>query len=80
LHVEDPHVEARLRDTYLAAWAAYEPAERLLEAWRLAKPLCALHQAISYQYIIAALEEISKPELASDLPYWLRKLVQWLEY
>jgi Phosphotransferase enzyme family len=76
---EDPNVEARLRDTYLAAWVAYDPAECLLEAWRLAKPLCALHQTVSYQYIIAALEGTSKPELASDLTYWLRKLLRWLD-
>src|SRR5919107_500256 len=69
---KDPNVQARLRNSYLGVWAAYEPIERLLEAWRLANPLCALHQAVSYQHIIATLEDTSKPELASGLPYWLR--------
>jgi len=76
---EDPSVQARLRDSYLGVWAAYEPIERLLEAWRLAKPLCALHQAVSYQHIVATLEDTSKPEMASGLSYWLRKLSQSLE-
>jgi hypothetical protein len=77
--VEDPHVQVRLRDSYLGVWADYEPIERLLEAWALAKPLCALHQAVSYQHIVASLEDTNKPELAWGLPYWLRKLLQSLE-
>lgn len=32
------------------------PMSRLLEAWTLAKPLCALHHAVSYQHIVACLE------------------------
>jgi len=76
---QDAGVQVRLRDSYLGVWAAYEPVERLLEAWTLAKPLCALHQAVSYQHIVATLEDTSKPELASGLPYWLRKLLQSLE-
>jgi hypothetical protein len=74
--VEDSHREERLRDSYLSLWVAYEPVERLRVAWELAKPLSALHQAISYQYILAALEELSQPELSSGLPYWLRTLLQ----
>ena len=46
---------------------------------KVAKPLCALHQAVSYQHIVATLEDTSKPELASGLPYWLRTLLQSLE-
>ncbi len=30
-----------LQEEYLAQWTAYEPMSRLLEAWILAKPLCA---------------------------------------
>ena len=76
---KDPNVQARLHDSYLGVWAAYEPIERLFEAWKLAKPLCALHQAVSYQHIGATLEVTLKPELASGLPYWLRTLLQSLE-
>ena len=77
--VDDPGMQQRLRDSYLRVWAAYEPLERLLDAWRLAKPLCALHQAVSYQHIVATLEDTSKPEMASGVPYWLRKLLHALE-
>jgi hypothetical protein len=72
-------VQPRLRNSYLGVWAAYEPIERLLEAWKLAKPLWALHQAVSYQHIVATLEDTSKPELAPGLSYWLRTLLQSLE-
>ena len=79
LQTGDPGVQARLRDSYLGVWAAYEPLERLRAAWTLAKPLCALHQAVSYQHIIATLEDTAKPSVASGLPYWLLQLLQALE-
>lgn len=78
-NIEDPLVQAQLRDSYLRVWEAYEPVERLLEAWALAKPLCALHQAVSYQYITAYTEEASQPSVADDLPFWLRLLLQSLD-
>ncbi len=76
---EDPAVEARLRDAYLRVWTDFEPMDRLLEAWALAKPLLALHQAVSYQHIIATLEDVRKPENLSGLPYWLRKMLAMVE-
>ncbi len=42
----------QIRNTYLAQWLDYESKDRLLEAWTIAKPLCALHHAITYQFII----------------------------
>jgi hypothetical protein len=74
---DDPSREARLRDAYLRLWLDYEPMERLLEAWALAKPLAALHQAVSYQHIVNSLEPIRRSENFSGLPYWLRKVLQW---
>lgn len=76
---DDPTVETRLRDSYLRIWADYASLDKLYEAWTLAKPLAALHQAVSYRHIIATMEEVRKPENRSGLPYWLRKLLHWLE-
>lgn len=76
---DDPTVEARLRDSYLRIWTDYAPMDRLHKAWMLTKPLAALHQAVSYQHIVATMEEVRKPENRSGLPYWLRKLLHWLE-
>ena len=68
-----------LRDAYLASWTGYESRARLLGAAALAEPLCALHQVVSYQHIIANLEPVSKPELGGALPYYLRKLLHSAE-
>ncbi|HYN88086.1 MAG TPA: hypothetical protein VER55_06130 [Ardenticatenaceae bacterium] len=56
-------------------WAGYESPERLLEAWTLAKPLCALHHAVSYRHIVATLEEHTKLEPFSAGYYWLRRIL-----
>jgi aminoglycoside phosphotransferase (APT) family kinase protein len=64
----------RLRDAYLSEWAAFEPAERLQRAWRLAEPLGALNQAIGYQSIVADLEPIER-HTARSTAYWLRKVL-----
>ncbi|CAN5558171.1 hypothetical protein BH10CHL1_BH10CHL1_33630 [soil metagenome] len=75
LHEEDIAVQTRLRDSYLGQWTAYEPMERLLEMWGLAAPLCALHQAVSYQHIIANTEPAAKHEMAWAMPTWFGKIL-----
>jgi aminoglycoside phosphotransferase (APT) family kinase protein len=76
--VEDgfPGGQARVLDTYFNLWTAYEPMDRLRMMWRLAEPLAALHQAVSYQHILAILEPTSKRELAMGVPRWLRRVMQ----
>ena len=64
-----------LRDEYLSQWTIYEPKSRLLEAWTIAKPLCALHHAITYQHIVACVEPREKQEL-NGLPIFLRELLK----
>lgn len=63
-------------DVYLNQWIAYEPMERLRAMWRLAEPLGALHQAVSYQHILATLEPTSKQEMAGGVSYWLRWMLR----
>lgn len=65
----------KLRDEYLSQWTLYEPLERLREAWAFAKPLCALHHAITYQHIVACLEPRSQQE-CNALPKFLRSLLK----
>jgi hypothetical protein len=79
VHEKDAAVQARLRDGYLKEWLAYEPMERLLEMWRLADPLCALHQAVSYRYILANTEERCKYELDWAIPFWFSKILESLD-
>ncbi len=69
--------QKRLRDRYLSQWTNYEPMERLLEAWNLAKPLCALHHAVTYHSMLNHLEPKSKQEL-NALPYFIKEIIQSL--
>ncbi len=39
-------------------------------------PLSALHHMISYQYIVAGLETLTRPELASGLTYFGGKVLE----
>ena len=67
---------AQVMGAYLKSWLDYEPMDRLKEIWKLAEPLGALHQAISYQHILAAIEPTDKPQFVEDLPRWLRRAVR----
>jgi hypothetical protein len=70
---------SHMLESYLELWTAYESLERLRQVWALAQPLGALHQAISYAYIVAGLEATAKHEVAWGISYWLRKVLQFLE-
>jgi Ser/Thr protein kinase RdoA (MazF antagonist) len=74
LEEEDGPLRDRLRDAYLSEWTAFEPAARLLRAWRLAEPLVALHQAISYRSI-AASQPPADRHMMQSTAYWLRKVI-----
>ncbi len=72
----DASVDNRLRDAYLEAWAAHEPTERLIEAFDAAKPLGALHQAMTYMWILTNIAEDERAELEGGLAHWLRNLLR----
>ena len=73
---EDAAKREQLRDAYLAAWTSYEPMERLMEMWKLAEPLSALHQVISYQGIVNGVEPGSRWELAGGVSHFARQLLK----
>lgn len=75
--VEQTALEGResVLEIYLNLWTAYEPIEHLRVMGQLAYPLGVLHQAVSYQHILAALEPTSKPEMSDGLRYWLRRVI-----
>ncbi len=75
---DDPQALDRLRDSYLAHWTAYASPERLKEAFALAKPVGALHQAVSYLHIVKNVEPLAKPECASGVPDFLRVVLRAL--
>lgn len=64
---KDEAKRARGKEAYLAAWEGWASRSALEEAWRLAKPLAALHQAVSYLHILIGTEEVVHPEMADGL-------------
>lgn len=77
---EEKEVDAQstLREEYLAAWAAFEPIERLHELWSLAQPVFALHHLISYWSIVRHLEPSDARSLAWGPPHFARMLLRLL--
>lgn len=73
---QDADTDARLRDAYLSAWTEYEPRERLLEAFEASKPLGALHQAMSYMWILTNIAPDARAQLDGGLAHWLRILLR----
>ena len=71
-----PDGRERVLSAYLDQWRDYESPERLRQMWRLAEPLGALHQAVSYRHIMATLEPTSKEELSWGVPVWLQRLLK----
>ncbi len=68
--------DTRLRDAYLEPWTAYEPMERLVEAFEASKPLGALHQAMSYMWILTNIAPDARPEPEGGLMHWVRNLLR----
>jgi hypothetical protein len=63
-----------LRDAYLEPWSSYEPIDRLIQAYEIARPLSALHNAVIYhRYILPNME--SQWEMQRMLPFYLKKLL-----
>ena len=73
---QDADTDARLRDAYLSAWTGYEERERLIEAFEASKPLGALHQAMSYMWILTNIAPDARAELEGGLAHWLRVLLR----
>jgi hypothetical protein len=62
---------ARVQHAYLAAWTAYEPMERLVEAYTLARRLALLCRALTWRAAVSQLEPGAKWEYADHASYWL---------
>lgn len=73
---DNPDAEIRLRDAYLEPWAAVMPKERLVEAFEASRPLGALHQAMTYVWILTNISPDARPELEGGLLHWVRNLLR----
>ncbi|MEO2006554.1 MAG: phosphotransferase, partial [Candidatus Poribacteria bacterium] len=66
-----PAIRARLEDAYLTPWTSYEPMPRLRQALALARPLAAVHYALTfYRYIVPTVEDAA--EWGASVPRLLR--------
>jgi hypothetical protein len=70
--MRDERASAGARPWAQPRW--FESAERWLRAWRLAEPLIALHQAVSYRSIVATHEPMDRHMMGSTAD-WLRKVI-----
>jgi hypothetical protein len=70
-----PEEHERLIGRYLRRWTDYEPLNRIMEAYKLAEPVGALHHAISYRRILAAIEPSSRWEFGDDAADWIPALI-----
>jgi Phosphotransferase enzyme family len=75
-HVDDPVEQRRLRDIYLAQWTDFTSIEYLREVFPLSQMLATIHQAVSYQHMVANMEGTSKQAMRDGATYWLRILLQ----
>ena len=68
-----------MRDAYLESWTDFGGMSGLREAYQLAEPLNALHQAAGYhRYILPRVEPSARWELEGYLPVCLKSLLRLL--
>jgi len=72
-------MKVQVRDSYLHGWREYAPGDVIAQADKLARPLGALHHAVSYRNIVANLEPTAKWEMLGGSTPWLRSLLEWIE-
>ncbi len=77
-HEPDAAIKQQLRDNYLAQWLDYEPIERLQSLVQAIEPLYAMHQALTYQALLHALEPNAQLEFAWALPFWVNQVLAGL--
>ena len=73
---DNPDAEIRLRDAYLEPWTKLMPVEKLVEAFEASRPLGALHQTMTYMWILTNISPDARPELGGGLLHWVRNLLR----
>ncbi|MBA3869010.1 MAG: aminoglycoside phosphotransferase family protein [Anaerolineae bacterium] len=69
-----PNVRERLRDAYLQLWSAYEPLDKLVEAYDLAMQIAPLHFALIYQsHILPQMQ--NQWEMNNMITVYLKRLL-----
>lgn len=79
LNMDDSERDTAIREAYLAEWKAYEPIERLREAYAIGMIVGALHQAVSYQGIFNGIEADQQAEWAEGVPFYARRVMKLMK-
>ncbi|MEM7128427.1 MAG: phosphotransferase [Chloroflexota bacterium] len=74
---DDLAKRANIRKSYLSVWETYEPQHRLLEAWSIARPLCALYHLISYHNIYSNLENPYQEAMLYFVRLWSKRVLEY---
>ncbi len=71
---DDPSIETRLRDAYLAPWATFAPRDELVRVFALAQRVAPLHHAVTYHRdILPGMD--ARWEMERMVPFYLRMLL-----
>ncbi len=68
--------DTRLRDAYIEPWTKFQPVDVLTEAFEASRPLGALHQTMTYMWILTNIAPGARPELEGGLLHWVRQLLR----
>ena len=73
----DAEDKERFLSAFLPSWRGWGDEQVLRRTWRVATPLCFLHHAVSYLYILRNLPAEKRHELDDGLNFFLQKLLAW---
>ncbi|MFJ9541219.1 phosphotransferase family protein [Streptomyces sp. NPDC101225] len=71
-----PGVRARALDRYFASWSPLMSAAECREVWRLAEPVAAFNQLVTYAHLADTAEPHERPGWAPRLLGWARALLR----
>ncbi|GAB2942270.1 phosphotransferase family protein [Streptomyces heilongjiangensis] len=75
----DPGVRSRALDRYFASWSPLVPAAECREVWRLAEPVAAFNQLVTYAHFTDMAEPHERPGWAPRLLGWARALLRAMD-
>jgi Phosphotransferase enzyme family len=73
-----PGARERLRAAYLEEWSGVATRDALVRSAELAESVGMLHQAVSYQHMLPALEEPTRSAMGWGVTYWVPRLLDRL--
>ncbi len=74
-----PGARERLRSAYLDEWHGVATGDALARSAELAETIGMLHQAVSYQHMLPALEEPTRSAMGGGVAFWVESLLGRLD-